>query len=191
MNAINYRVKKISGGGDWLAHQNAALKISVGSEYHEGSKLQAALEWAAARFSHLHICVADTLQRHNLYSSLAADEAAKVSLRLGDNWIERNQHFFRAVGVPYSIWRWDHWLNDQRYAPARALIEAQHHCDQALSDTLDMDVLGYLNRHGLTPGAPGYESRKQNGMDYLKKNWRYSPIGRIRFRRRKFIRGGI
>ncbi len=123
------KVKSNQTTDRWLDYSMARCQISVGQEYHEGSKLVAMLDWSIDRFDDVQICVNDTLQRFNLMfeKGLSEKNASYIAQRVGDEWIERNSSLWRhAQNV--SIIRWDKWLEDEYTAisPKTAFLYANN-----------------------------------------------------------------
>lgn len=104
MSDIKYKVKPLKKAGN-QAVTTARLDISVGMEYHEGEKLKATVDWAKNKYQKVIVSVADSLQRYNLNNNYA------LSIRLGDEWIERNKDAIEGCFVQ----RWDSILNHLFY----------------------------------------------------------------------------
>ncbi len=65
------------------------ISVSIGHRGFEGEKLEAILSWAAAHHSALHVCVADTLHRHDfVFQRNLSEGAAAVEARAaGEAWL--------------------------------------------------------------------------------------------------------
>jgi len=141
-----YRVR-VNSCPAWVGYRTCTLGISVGQPYHEGDKFAATVEWAARHFEHIRVDVSDTLQRHRLIGEgVPPQEAAALSLRAGDQWIERAAPVFGDSGRPHTIVRWDAWL---RHRDFRAVFDAYSglaQSDPVLSAAIAGDVDGFLAR---------------------------------------------
>lgn len=105
--------------------KDCILPISVGQPYHEFKKFAATIKLINKYFSACTIMVCDTLQRHTLklYGNINDSTAYKKSLKLGEEWIERNITAINALTIPVTIKRWDEWLNAERFKESVSKIE--------------------------------------------------------------------
>ncbi len=106
MSVISYKVRA-RGKWDWREFDTVRLEISVGQPYHEGGKLKAATDWAKENFKNKVLILGDAPQRYNMMftQGISEDEAYKLSLKTGDEWLERNKEFLNDI----KITRWDEW----------------------------------------------------------------------------------
>jgi tRNA-dependent cyclodipeptide synthase len=148
MNDSNsYRVKLIRGGG-YDRFDTARLCISVGQEYHEGEKLKAAFDWAANRFQHVIISVADTLQRHNINATDAHAEA----LKRGDAWLNRNEDAFKLL-KNHEVQRWDMWLNHRDYPTMHQCIKQLYRQHAGFRHDIDITASSFAEKHATASEA--------------------------------------
>jgi len=90
------------------------FQISVGQEYHEGDKFLATVEWARTRFEDISLNLCDSLQRHNFeFLGLSPFSAFSLSLKKGDEWLERNSRALSLINP--QITRWEDWKKDPRW----------------------------------------------------------------------------
>lgn len=106
---------KAKSGDVWQEHVHCRMHISVGREYHEGDKLKATIDWAANRFSHVTICVNDTLQAYTIAfeKEIPLISAYDVALREGNSWIKRNNQIILQYTNVHII-RWEDWKADTK-----------------------------------------------------------------------------
>lgn len=99
---------------EWKRFEAVRMEISVGQEYHEGLKIEAAMDWAKNNFKRIILLIGDAPQRHNMIfdHDFSEEEAFKNSISEGDKWLERNKHLFSK---DTEIARWQHFLDDSRY----------------------------------------------------------------------------
>lgn len=142
-NEFTYRAK-VKGKEIWQRYDRVRFGISVGMPYHEGEKLQAALDWAKSRFRRIEIRVSDTLQRYNMPGTPEQNERAARTM--GDAWIDRNLHVLAQVPNAL-IYRWD----DVRLSPDMAAH--YNMVDDKLADpvfraAMQGDIDAYTRRTG-------------------------------------------
>jgi tRNA-dependent cyclodipeptide synthase len=143
MNA--YKVK-ILQPNNWRRFPIGRLDVSVGMPNFEGEKLQATMQWAKGKFTHVIVSVADTLQRHNyLAKGVGLENAYNLSYKNGTDWIDRNAESLANT----TIIRWDTRLNHPLYM--QYLKKTQDHLndDSALYDALINEAQAYAARKGL------------------------------------------
>ena len=126
MNNFDYSVRVKNGAG-WRKFNRARLMISVGKEYHEGKKLEAAVAWINRNpcLTEIHISVNDVLQRHNfLATGMGESEALGVSLMAGTSWIERNEEILTQIKPLTHVTRWNDWFLSKDFSAVHdALIQ--------------------------------------------------------------------
>jgi tRNA-dependent cyclodipeptide synthase len=130
--------------------------ISVGSDAHEGARLEALLAWVGREYEHTHIYVGDTLYRHNrqFLCGESEAEAHAASRRAGDAWFTRNRGALDALAIPSTVSRWDDWLADPRYPRVRAALQALHDESSVLKDACRRDAAQFLVRLATRGAAP-------------------------------------
>lgn len=111
---------RIKNGSGWRQYGRVRLMISVGKEYHEGSKLQAVVNWinrnvgnpgSGSGIQEVHVSVNDFLQRHNLIAAGMTEETAGIAaLQAGDQWLERNGKTLSTIKAHTRFTRWNEWL---------------------------------------------------------------------------------
>ena len=128
-----------------LAYKTCIMPISVGQKYHEDAKLKTCIELVNRKFHACHIVVCDSLQRHTLQiknPSLEPEELYKLSLDLGNSWIDRNKEALTQFSIPYTISRWDDWLTNLDYIDAKHTIdnlyEINSTCKKAIQETAEI-----------------------------------------------------
>ncbi len=99
-------------------NSKCVMIISVGQKYHEMGEFYAAIALVNKHFGYCNILVCDTLQRHTMNISqqeVSEDELYVLSKTAGDKWIERNMQYISTLTIPYTISRWDAWIENDRY----------------------------------------------------------------------------
>lgn len=134
-------IVKVKNGSQWRDFNTCRLQISVGQAYHEGDKFEATINWVKERFSHVIICVNDTLQRYNyIFEHGISEQHAKQISRIdGDEWIKRNLAVIETL-PNYKIYRWDHWIKHPRtehfYGKARYNYETHEAFYNSMQHTI-------------------------------------------------------
>lgn len=141
---------KVKNGAGWQDFDTARLQISVGQPYHEDEKFEATLKWASMRFDKVIVCVNDTLQRFNLIAEgHSEDEAQRMTLDMGREWIERNLNLLRTL-PNVEIKRWDSWKKDD-YAEVKQQIDDLYYNNIEFQVAVDTDVTGFTKRNKTNP----------------------------------------
>lgn len=141
------KVKPEQSTDAWGDFKSARMQISVGQDYHEGDKLASEVEWCAARFDSVKICVNDTLQRFNTMfeSNMNEDQAYKATHQEGTEWIKRNECLWNDY--PHlSIVRWDEWRQKPEYKAAELKISFLYAGNPAFKLSIDDNVIEIWNR---------------------------------------------
>jgi tRNA-dependent cyclodipeptide synthase len=148
-----YRVR-VNGCPEWVGYGACTFGISVGQPYHDGDKFAAAVEWAARHFEHIRVDVSDTLQRHRLIGEGAAPaEAARASLRAGDRWIAEAMPVLAGCGRPFTIVRWNTWLQHPEFPAVQGAYSWLATSDPVLRAAVARDIDGFITRQARR-GAP-------------------------------------
>lgn len=129
----------------------AVLLISVGQGYHEGEKLEAAINLInRTKFKECFIALGDAIQRHNILverPDMTPEEAHKVANILGDEWLERNKPIYSKLQVPYKIFRWDHWLTTEEYLTSRKTIDHLYKTNELVRENFLQSADKFLHRY--------------------------------------------
>ncbi len=136
------------------------LTISVGQEVHEDEKFRLSVELVNKHFKSCVICVDDSLQRHTMELTnpkLTPEEAYKLSLFEGDNWLKRNKELYEQLSIPYSIIRWDHWLSHEKYTITQEGIKKRLREDVEYEKAFDETINTFLTRVKRRATAPESE----------------------------------
>lgn len=144
------------------------LLISVGQPYHEQEKLSATIDLVSGKFKSCTIMVCDTLQKYNLMEHLNAEDAYKISLQKGAEWIERNHHIFSKLGIPYNIIRWDDIIKDVNYKSKLNNIENLYNTNLSYKDAFKKTIDEYVVRVTRRCETLNHEQRYENSLNYLK-----------------------
>ena len=100
-----------------IGNAKCLITISVGQEVHEGEKFLATVDLANSSFGSCVLLIDDSLQRHSmaLNSTHNADFYYEKSIALGNEWLERNEKYYKDLKNLEQILRWDHWLKHSKY----------------------------------------------------------------------------
>lgn len=157
------KVKSGQSTANWRDFDTVHIQVSVGQPYHEGEKLRATLEWAAARFKCVRIWVNDTLQRHTMMyeHGYDADEARTAARQAGQEWLERNAALLAAV-PQLEILRWDSMLNDTDFRYMHFLTAQFYKNNAEFRESLDASILNiWSRRYGTVTVAGQAESEDE------------------------------
>lgn len=122
---------------DWTQKRLVRLEISVGQPYHEGAKLQAALEWANRHFDQTVLLLGDTLQRYNLMmDGVAAEQARKSAFDAGEQWLKRHAEYIKDL----QIFRWDDVLQHPDFGIIRKKVGDLYQKDNHVKKMIDESI---------------------------------------------------
>lgn len=140
------KVKSNQTQDKWSDFLKARCQISVGQDYHEGSKLSAMMNWCAHRFNDVKVCVNDTLQRYNLMfeKKLKEEDAFDLALENGEKWIKRNEPIWSDKDN-VSIVRWDDWLEGD-YTDVRPKIAFIYESNPEFQQSINKNIMDIWNR---------------------------------------------
>lgn len=159
-----YKVR-IRGAIPWRGEKRCLMEISVGQDYHEGDKLRATVRWINGHFSQVHICLGDTLHRHNLMFERCEDEtrAAIESRLIGDAWLVRNAEILQGFTIPLSLSRWNDWLAAPRFAFTRSAIQQIFETQPCFKEAVLTDANRFISsklRQGVLVNSHDFALRK-------------------------------
>ncbi|MCK4608261.1 MAG: tRNA-dependent cyclodipeptide synthase, partial [Gammaproteobacteria bacterium] len=132
-----------------LANSDCILHVSVGQQYHEGDKFLATMDLINETFNSCTIILCDTLQRHSLRimnPDLTDAEARKEALRLGDEWLERNQLAYKYLKINSKVMRWDDWLHHKDYNKYYQEVVNAYKNNQSYRDAIHATINNFLTR---------------------------------------------
>lgn len=134
----------------WYKHNAARLQISVGNPKHEGEKLFALTEWAAARFGNITLVVSDTLQRYNLAldMGISLDDAYDVAHINGRKWLRDNARALEAFTLPQRVVTvWDDWTTSHTdYTAAREELDILFNTHDGLKSAITQKAREFCER---------------------------------------------
>ncbi|MEJ0061878.1 MAG: hypothetical protein WDO70_01390 [Alphaproteobacteria bacterium] len=170
-NDIRYSVR-IKNGAGWRAYDTVRLMISVGAPYHEGMKFAALVDWLnrSANIKHVIVSVNDTLQRYNLIAGGVNDRAAKiVALAEGAMWLARVQDSLSDLKKPYSISRWNEWIDRPDFPQHMQLIGRQAESNPDFTSAIMQDIEGIISRWKARGIVIGNEAAfREQSINYIK-----------------------
>jgi tRNA-dependent cyclodipeptide synthase len=156
-----------------FADSHVVLLVSVGKPYHEGEKLQAAINFVNNKFKTCTIMVCDSLQRHtlSLTEQINIDKAYTLSLQTGERWIYESSKIYQALRIPYSLYRWDQWLKAQEYEAAKNTVDKLYTNDIQFKTAIDTSANKFISRYARRhphPNQIDYHRAYAAGTEYLK-----------------------
>jgi len=149
---------------DLVKNQHCCLAISVGQDYHEGIKLETAINLIDKTFAKCTIALGDTLQRHNM---METDNPYQAALQAGDEWLERNRPIFEKLSIPYEIQRWDRWLLQQDFQKQCDLIKTTYEYDPVFRIGFNKTVAIFSERLGKRCTDLDLKKTEQQSINFL------------------------
>ena len=161
----SYKVRA-RGNADWRAFDTVRMEISVGQPYHEGAKLEAALEWAGKNFRRTVLIIGDLPQRYNLMfeAGLSATDAAAKAKRMGDLWLQRNA-LTLARWPDFEITRWEDWKRHPDYLNTRWQVGRLYRDNERFRASMIDALTAKFKRGGYDPDR--FEEFKKLSTNYL------------------------
>ncbi len=143
MSAIDYKLRARSPW-NWRDYATVRMEISVGQPYHEGRKLELALDWARGNFDRSVIILGDSPQRYNMMLEQGLTEArAEAQARAaGDEWLDRNANRLQGMEVT----RWNDWKARSAYLPNRAAVSRLYTENANFRTAIREAMEGYASR---------------------------------------------
>ncbi len=131
-----------------LKNSCVMLLISVGNPYYEGEKLQATLKLINSSFNKCVLTLGDSLQRHNILAekNISLEEARNIANHFGDEWLVRNEKYYRQLKINYEIVRWDKWLFDPDFSSSMLQINNLYNENVEYKATFDASISEYIKR---------------------------------------------
>jgi len=150
-----------------LKGKKCILLISVGKKYHEGVRLAATVdlinEWG---FDSCLVAVNDTLQRYNYFDKTSQD-AYQYSLKMGDDWLDRNEKHINNLSSKVSIIRWNQSLQDEAYASIKSLIEKEYSGNEIYQNAIDSTAKIFIERLEQRDSKINLDLALTNSIQYL------------------------
>jgi hypothetical protein len=150
------------------------LTISVGQKVHEYEEFLATINLVNSSFKQCIILIDDTLQRHSMriLDDSSENTIYQQSLIAGDAWLLRNKSIYNLLTIPFSIIRWDQWLNHPDYAQARRQIDLLYENDcaykECLNKTIEIFLTRFQKRIDLHQDIFNYHRAFKLSLEYLK-----------------------
>lgn len=132
---------------DWQSFKTASLDISLYNTHQQGLNLAGLCHWISQRYDDCIINLGDTLHRHNLrHVSSSVEEAHKLSVRLGDEWIAENEPYLKWLTIPHKIVRHDDWLHDPDFKAIHTGIWCFYNEDPDFQRIIKEDIETFTSR---------------------------------------------
>ncbi|GFM33549.1 hypothetical protein [Desulfovibrio subterraneus] len=131
------------------------VPISLGQEYHEGSKLHSIMQLVNKTFKECVVIVSDMLHRHTLRivdPDLTMERAFVKSVNIGRQWVENNADAWADLSIPYRIVYWSDLLGMEAYADHRQQLDVFCDEDDVACNLVD-DMVGYFVEAACTEGT--------------------------------------
>lgn len=125
------------------------ITISVGNGQHEALKFKSTLELVNKTFKSCIIAVCDTLQRYTYAITRplkTPEDLYNYSKKEGDRWLERNKNAIESLTIPYTISRWDEWLNHKEFKEHYKKVCELYKNDREYANIINDYVEIYLDR---------------------------------------------
>ena len=125
------------------------ITISVGNGQHEALKFKSTLELVNKTFKSCIIAVCDTLQRYTYAITRplkTPEDLYDYSKKEGDRWLERNKNAIESLTIPYTISRWDEWLNHKEFKEHYKKVCELYKNDREYANIINDYVEIYLDR---------------------------------------------
>lgn len=166
---VNFRCKeeykKQLNGSSCIVH------ISLGQAYHEGEKFLATMDLINETFSSCILILCDTLQRYSLQiedHTLSEKNAYEKTLRLGNEWLQRNLLAYNYLTIPLKLYRWNDWLNHRDYKTYSDKVVKLYQTDREYKNCLQETIKTFLSRRSdLLPGSREYNRAFSISEKYL------------------------
>ncbi len=133
-----------------LNNSKCLISISIGQQAHYGPYLAATLDRVDENFSSCVFLLGDTLQRNTLplqfVRKFDSEFFYKKTLKLGDEWIEKNACILALLKIPYSIVRWDYWLNHTKFKLLLEETENLYRYDMCFKEVVEKSIEDYIDR---------------------------------------------
>lgn len=131
-----------------FATSSCLLTISVGQATHEGELFEATMEIVGKSFASCTILVDDVLQRHTMAITDNKDPNHFYDLakKEGDFWLDRNEKYYKRLGIPLTILRWEKWLIHSQFQDRLKLIKKQMLIDSLYKNVVDKSINDFLQK---------------------------------------------
>jgi hypothetical protein len=157
---------KVKNCPEWRNKRICSLEISVGNPNQEGEKLLSLIQMVNKNFDVCLINLADTLQRHNLYTGDMDEAGSKMSALIeGNLYLMRNAEIIEQLRIPYQIIRWPNWQAHPDFDPVHEDVRAFYFLNEQFTQLVDEDAKKYLGRNQFSPEE--YDARMQKSIDFI------------------------
>lgn len=125
------------------------VTVSVSNQPLERSYLAAKL--ALINQSHFQACkfvIGDSLQRITLaLTNMESKESLYLkSIEMGDKWIDENSKLLKKLQIPYTIMRWDYFVQHPNFQKFLAIVKDTYKAETKYRDALEASIQDYLER---------------------------------------------
>lgn len=94
----------------------------------------------------------DQEEANKLVKNLMKHVAHARTLKAGDEWLKRNEHITARLTIPFTISRWDEWVDESIYSPYREAINHDYKKNRAFHSAVDIVTKQFIN---------GFERRQE------------------------------
>ncbi|KTC90621.1 tRNA-dependent cyclodipeptide synthase [Fluoribacter dumoffii] len=147
------------------------MPISVGQAIHEDEKFAAVIKLINASFKQCTILVDDSVQRHTIgiMNHATTEELYQLAVKEGDEWLKRNQRFYKQLTIPFEIMRWDDWYNSPNYINSHLRVQKEYDTNKAFQNAIHANIDDFLTRYlsRFSPADVDHERAFRLCLDYL------------------------
>lgn len=163
-----YKIKVKQSPG-WKNYNTCLVSISMGQAYHEGSKLDALLSWAAQNYPVKVLNISDTLHRHNLLRGGASEnQAFQQAFALGNDWMRRNEDILKRHLPRFQhIHRWGDWTSHPDFSQIQEAITRFYEQNEMFRAAADIDIQSFVLRKESQGEETSIQQKKQSSFNYL------------------------
>lgn len=131
-----------------FSNSSCLMPISVGQSIHEGEKFAAVINLVNSSFKKCTILVDDSVQRHTLAIDRTEQpqDLYNEAVKLGEEWIIRNQEAYSKLTIPYQIIRWDDWRIHPGFVTQLDHVNKLYKNSQAYKDAIHTNIDEFLTR---------------------------------------------
>jgi hypothetical protein len=158
----------VKNGAGWRRYEALRILVSVGQAYHNGTKLQAVIDWVNKNTNQLQavqIAVNDLLQGWNaLANGVGGGKAFYDAEKNGDEWLKQHDGMLQSFKVAsVTITRWGFWLEHPNYPiTEQRLAELIADTENGLKDSIRLASEQILERRLKHTDVPN----KDRFLDY-------------------------
>lgn len=124
-----------------------------------------------SKFKKCHIVVGDTNYQHTLNINIKnSEECYRLAEKFGSEWIHTYQHIISKLTVEYTVTRWEHWVQHERYPYHRNNLDQRYHSDVDFQESFRLTAIEFIerNQEQFEVNETNYEHAMDCCLEYLK-----------------------